>query len=391
METAVTVDMTWRFASNNLLLPPWMQSFIATVVYILLEKRLATKSNGCTMIDQGYSRGSCLVETSNGKQKLACVATLRDNSDSRKERLIKSLLLSRPEDYLSIYQSGCNHTCLKCHSHEFSKAVTGKWMSAADIAHVAKEYQKHVTVFEPREAATSWHAHRLCNHCGACVYVGKRSTNCPGKLTPDQIVLSPQGFGPARNIVAFTGGDVLCRPEFYIEATEKIKEVSMDFWVLLETNGYGLTPKNLDAYAEGGVDAFWLDIKAFTEETYRKLCGTTNDHVLSSVERIVNHGFTLEILTLFIPGLVEIDEHIRIAELIAKTDPDIPTTLLAFFPCYKLLAPDYRSPTAQEMINSYVAMQEAGLNNIRMGNFGVFVKSDQDKLLLNEAIDAKIP
>lgn len=366
-----------------------MQSFIGTVDNIPLEKGLTVNSKGCTMIDQGYSRGSCLVETSEGTKKIACTATLRHNPDSGHERLIKSLLLSRPEDYLSIYQSGCNHTCLKCHSHEFSKVVTGKWMSTTDIARVVEEYLRHVTVFEPREAATSWHAHRLCTHCGMCVNMGRRSANCPEKLAPNQIVLSPQGFGPARNIVAFTGGDVLCRPDFYIEATEKIKEVSKDFWVLLETNGYGLTPKNLEAYAEGGVDAFWLDVKAFTEETYRKLCGTTNEHILSSIERIVNHGFTLEVLTLYIPGLVETDEHIRIAELIAETDSEIPTTLLAFFPCYKLLSPDYRSPTAQEMIKSYTSMREAGLKNVRMGNFGVFVKSEQDKQFLNEVIGSK--
>lgn len=257
-------------------------------------------------------------------------------------------------------------------------------MSASDIADVAREYQQHITVFEPKEAATSWHAHRLCNHCGSCVYMGKRSSNCPGKLAPNQVVLSPQGFGPARNIVAFTGGDILCRPDFYIEATEKIKEVSMDFRVLLETNGYGLTPKNLEAYAEGGIDSFWLDIKAFTEETYRKLCGTTNEHILSSVEGIINHGFTLEVLTLYIPGLVETDEHIRIADLIAETDAGIPTTLLAFFPCYKLLSPEYRPPTAEEMVKSFTSMKEAGLKNLRMGNFGVFVKSEQDRQLVNE-------
>jgi pyruvate-formate lyase-activating enzyme len=216
--------------------------------------------------------------------------------------------------------------------------------------------------------------------------MGKRSANCPGKLAPNQVVLSPQGFGPARNIVAFTGGDILCRPEFYLEATEKIKEVSMDYRVLLETNGYGLTPKNLEAYAEGGVDSFWLDIKAYSEDTYRRLCGTTNKHILSSVEKIVNHGFTLEVLTLYIPGFVETDEHARIAELIAETDSEIPTTLLAFFPCYNLLTPEHRSPTVQEMIFSYDAMQEAGLKNIRMGNLGVFVKSEQDRQILNEAI-----
>jgi pyruvate-formate lyase-activating enzyme len=258
-------------------------------------------------------------------------------------------------------------------------------MSATDIAKVAKEFLSYVTVFEPKEGATSWHAHRLCNHCGACVTMGKRSANCPGVLSPDQIVLSPQGFGPARNIVAFTGGDVMCRPEFYLEATEKIKEVSKDLWVLLETNGYGLTPKNLEAYAEGGVDSFWLDIKAYTEKTYRKLCGTTNEHILSSIEDIVNHGFTLEVLTLSIPGLVETDEHTRIAELIAETNPEIPMTLLAFFPCYRLLTPEYRAPTVNEMVKSYTSMRDAGIKNLRMGNLGVFVKSEQDRQLVNEA------
>ncbi|MFX0107660.1 MAG: radical SAM protein [Candidatus Hodarchaeota archaeon] len=347
-----------------------------------------TRSVACAMQEQGYPRGSCLVEGPAKKKKLACASTLRLNSNSRHERLIKSLLLSRPEDYLSIYQSGCNHTCLKCHSHEFSKVMTGEWMSADDIASVAKEYHKHVTVFEPKEAATSWHAHRLCRHCGMCVLRDERPDTCPDKLTADQIVLSPQGFGPARNIVAFTGGDVLCKPEFYIEAAQKIKDTCENLFVLLETNGYGLTPKNLEEYEEGGIDAFWLDIKAFTEDVYRKLCGTTNEHILSSVERIVNHGFTLEVLTLFIPGLVETSEHVKIAELIAETDPEIPTTLLAFFPFYKLQAPDHRPPTINEMIESYMAMQDAGLKNLRMGNLGVIVKSKEDEQQLSEILDS---
>ncbi|MHA2381929.1 MAG: hypothetical protein ACXACT_05095 [Candidatus Thorarchaeota archaeon] len=71
---------------------------------------MAANTKGCTMIGQGYPRGSCLVETSDGEQRLACKVTLRNNPDSGHERLIRSLLLSRPEDYLSIYQSGCNHT-----------------------------------------------------------------------------------------------------------------------------------------------------------------------------------------------------------------------------------------------------------------------------------------
>ena len=42
----------------------------------------------------------------------------------------------------------------------------------------------------------------------------------------------PQGFGPARNIVAFTGGDLACHPEFYAKSAEKIKELDIDLCVL---------------------------------------------------------------------------------------------------------------------------------------------------------------
>ncbi|MHA2497728.1 MAG: radical SAM protein [Candidatus Hodarchaeales archaeon] len=339
---------------------------------------MAPETLSCPMRKQGFRRGSCLVETADGSKKPACQATLR-HSEMGYERLIRSFHLSRPEDYLSIYQSGCNSHCLKCHSHEFSKVASGEWMSTDFIALAAESYNRQITVFEPREAATSWHAHRLCKHCGSCILRGEPSSHCPQKLRRDQIVLGPQGFGPARNIVAFTGGDILCKPEFYVEATQKIKEVNSDLWVLLETNGYGLTPQNLETYAQGGVDAFWLDIKAFSEETYRKLCGTTNQPILASVPQIVDLGFTLEILTLFIPGLVETDEHLQIARLIAEVDPSIPTTLLAFFPCYELTETQgYRGPNAEEMVMSFRAMQGEGLTNIRLGNLGVFLQNDQD-------------
>ena len=339
----------------------------------------------CSMVSQGFSPGSCMVQVGKDAEKRACDSTLR-NGDDGLERVIKSVHLSRPEDYLSIYQSGCNHDCLKCHSHDFSKVLNGRWMSTDQIAKSAAEYRENVTVFEPRKAATSWHAHRLCRHCGSCVLYGEYSEKCPRKLKPEQIVLSPQGFGPARNIIAFTGGDILCKPEFYIEVAKKIKKENDDLWILLETNGYGLTPKNLEEYASGGIDAFWLDIKAYSEDTYKKLCGTTNKQILESVQRIVDLDFTLEVLTLYIPFFVETDEHEKIAELIASVDPKIPTTLLAFFPCYKLTEPIYRAPRREEMVDSYKAMKNKGLKNLRIGNLGTFLKDNSDMHYLEEQL-----
>ncbi|MFX0204648.1 MAG: hypothetical protein ACFFDT_01590, partial [Candidatus Hodarchaeota archaeon] len=190
-------------------------------------------------------QGACLTHTTQGEMQKACEVTLKIE-DGIYKRMMKSIHLSRPEDYLSAYQSGCNHDCLKCHSSEFSKRVNGEWISIDMLAVIASDYSRSVTVEEPRSRATMWHAEDLCLHCGSCILFGKPSKFCPRKLKPSQIVLSPQGFGPARNIFAFTGGDLTCNPQYYAKAAARIKEVTDEkLWVLIETNGYALTKKNL--------------------------------------------------------------------------------------------------------------------------------------------------
>lgn len=330
----------------------------------------------CAMALQGFTPGSCAVRLPGGSTGLACQSTLRKEGDLW-YRLVHSVHLSRPEDYLSVYQSGCNHDCLKCHSWRFTQNFDGYWVSAEGLAEMAADYESSVTVWEPKERATMWHATDLCRHCGSCFLAGVRGRLCPRKLSLDQIIYSPQGFGPARNIVSFTGGDLACRPEFYAQAAEKIKDAcSNRMWILLETNGYGLTPKNLEALAEGGVDAFWLDIKAYDGEVYRRLCGAPNDWILEAPERIVDKGFVLEVSTLFIPGWVETDQIARIAGLLAGVDREIPFTILAFFPEYKLMGA--RPPTMAEMIGAFSAARSEGLKNVKLGNCHVFAKTGEE-------------
>lgn len=315
-----------------------------------------------------------------GGSRRACQATLRD-LDGVFWRLIHSAHLSRPEHYFSIYQSGCNHACLKCHSWEFSKHYDGNWWSTDLLAGLAVEYARQVTVWEPRERATMYHATDLCRCCGSCVLFGQPGSLCPGILKPEQVVLGPQGFGPARNIVAFTGGDVACRADFYAQATERIKRAAPNLWVLLETNGYGLTPANLDRLAAAGLDAFWLDIKAYDADIYRRLCGTDNATVLAAPAEILRRGMVLEALTVYIPGWVETDEIRAIARLLAALDPTIPYTILAFFPAYQL--PHVPSPNLAQMIEAFQAARAAGLLNVRLGNCGCFTRGpgEFDRLL----------
>jgi pyruvate-formate lyase-activating enzyme len=181
--------------------------------------------------------------------------------------------------------------------------------------------------------------------------------------------------------VAFTGGDLLCRPEFYAEACERIKRACGDeMWVLLETNGFGLTSRNLELLASAGVDSFWLDIKAYDSDVYRKLCGTENQTVLEAPARIVDAGFVLEVLTLYIPGWVETEQIRKIAEHVREVDASIPFTLLAFFPEYKLK--HVRPPTLQEFLRAYSAIREAGLRNVKLGNWHVVARTEEERQLL---------
>ncbi len=347
----------------------------------------------CRLVEQGFQQGSCATFHKAERfvsigytEDRACSVTLKWEGEVPL-RKIKSVLLSRPEDYLSIYQSGCNLSCLKCHSWEFSQYRTGDWASPEAVAEIAKEYAKHVTVREPKERATSSHALGLCRHCGQCILRGKRADHCPEQLEPEQVILSPQGYGPARNIVAFTGGDLACQPEWYGRSAEKIKERDLGLWVLLETNGYGLTPQNLDTYRDSGIDSFWLDIKAWENETHRKLTGVDNRRILRLPEEILKRGFTLEVLSLYIPGWVETDQLKKIAELLAEADEGIFFTILAFFGQYKLEG--VPSPNLHQMLEAYRACREAGLQNVRLGNLGQFIKTEQDyQILLRHAGEA---
>ncbi|MHA1250904.1 MAG: hypothetical protein ACTSRP_13005 [Candidatus Helarchaeota archaeon] len=83
-----------------------------------------------------------------------------------------------------------------------------------------------------------------------------------------------------------------------------------------------------------------------------------------------------EILTVYIPNLVEIDQFKKIARLIVDIDENIPFHILAFFPEYKLK--NFRTPTIDEILNTYKEVKKIGLKRVKVGNVGVFIKNDNE-------------
>ena len=93
----------------------------------------------------------------------------------------------------------------------------------------------------------------------------------------------------------------------------------------------------------------------------------------------------LEVLSLYIPGLVEADDLENIAGILAAADADMPFTILAFFPEYKMK--DFARPTVAQMVAAYQRVKAAGLTHIRLGNLGVFARTEADQAYLTENVD----
>ncbi len=85
------------------------------------------------------------------------------------------------------------------------------------------------------------------------------------------------------------------------------------------------------------LDAINIDIKAFSEEFYKKICGARLHPVLETVRLMKELGIWVEITTLVIPGLNDSEDELRkIASFIADIDPAMPWHVTAFYPTYNM-------------------------------------------------------
>jgi pyruvate formate lyase activating enzyme len=136
-----------------------------------------------------------------------------------------------------------------------------------------------------------------------------------------------------------------------------------NIWV---SNGY-MTKETLDLVAEY-MDAINVDLKAFSEEFYRDVCGARLKPVLENLVEIKKRGIHLEITTLVIPQKNNSDKELKgIAEFIKeKLGSDVPWHVSRFFPQYKL---SNIPPTPIDIIYKAVEIgKEAGLKYVHPGN-----------------------
>lgn len=176
--------------------------------------------------------------------------------------------------------------------------------------------------------------------------------------------------------ICFFGGD----PSPQIEHAIKTARIAMKGRYLMricfETNG-SMNPKYVKemaglSYSSGG--CVKVDLKAAHSNLNRALCGVDNRWTLSNFRWLAefeggleDRGFPLLVAsTLLVPGYVEVDEVAELAGFIASLDENIPYSLLAFSPRFRMA--DLPRVSKKMATDCLRAARKAGLKRVRLGN-----------------------
>jgi len=182
---------------------------------------------------------------------------------------------------------------------------------------------------------------------------------------------------PQTRCICYFGGDPSCQVDHALAASNRARERGKGHAILRicwETNG-SMSRPSLEKMAEislasGGCIKF--DLKAWDEPLHRALCGVSNRMTLENfeylgrwIDRRPDPPF-LVASTLMVPGYIDAQQVGRIAEFIARIDPNIPYALLAFHPSFEMT--DLPTTPRDQATESLSAAEAAGLKRVRVGN-----------------------
>ncbi|HPR59004.1 MAG TPA: AmmeMemoRadiSam system radical SAM enzyme [Bacteroidales bacterium] len=138
------------------------------------------------------------------------------------------------------------------------------------------------------------------------------------------------------------------------------------------TNGF-INPEPLSELL-GLMDAFNVDLKAFTEDFYRTQTLSTLEPVKNTLLQIRQSGKHLEITNLIIPGLN--DQKNTFSEMVkwiaGKLGQDTILHLSRYFPNYRL----NQSATPYEKLTEFYEIAKQHLNYVYLGNVGAENEAD---------------
>jgi pyruvate formate lyase activating enzyme len=185
-----------------------------------------------------------------------------------------------------------------------------------------------------------------------------------------QQIASPEAIAQAAlasgaRSVAFTYNDPVIFLEYAVDVAEACRTVEVK--TVAVTAGYigkGARPEFFAA-----MDAANIDLKAFTESFYKRLCTGSLDAVLDTLRYVKHETSTwLEITTLLIPGENDSSEEVgALSEwVLSELGTDVPLHFTAFHPDWKMRDIAPTPPTTLNRARE-IALR-AGLHYVYTGN-----------------------
>jgi pyruvate formate lyase activating enzyme len=183
------------------------------------------------------------------------------------------------------------------------------------------------------------------------------------RATPDELAEAALRTG-ARSI-AYTYNDPVVFLEYAVDVAQAARARGVRNVAV--TAGYIAPGAREELFR--WMDAANVDLKAFTEDFYRRLCTGRLGAVLETLEFLVHETEVwTEITTLLIPGHNDGPDEVRqLSEWVAdRLGPDVPLHFTAFHPDYKMR--DVPHTPARTLTMARQIAREVGLRHVYTGN-----------------------
>lgn len=192
--------------------------------------------------------------------------------------------------------------------------------------------------------------------------VSKRGDEASGyELMPEEVIREAKK--KSCKSISYTYTEPTIFFEYAYETAKLAKKAGL--YNIFVTNGYMTEDALLKI--QPYLDACNVDLKSFSEDFYKDMCGARLKPVLDSIKTMKKLGIWVEITTLILPGKNDSEEELRsIAGFIAGAGNEIPWHISRFHPDFK-----YRDSVATPIETLKKARdigKNAGLRYIYLGN-----------------------
>lgn len=179
-------------------------------------------------------------------------------------------------------------------------------------------------------------------------------------ISPDEIVQDAIDAGC--DSIAFTYTEPTIFFELAYDTCVLAKKRGLK--TIFVSNGF-IDPAAIDKIS-GYLDAINIDLKGFSDDFYKDICGARLEPILEAIKRYHGKGVFIELTTLIVPGHNDKPKMLeKMADFIASISKDIPWHISRFHPAYKIEG----DPTDLDAMHKAIDIgKKKGIKYIYAGN-----------------------